>query len=541
MPSRESSRRPGVVYTRSWVVDFMLDLVGYDADQDLGAHTIVEPGCGEGAFLARVVRRLLASAETHGRPMSSLGAAIRAYELDPRAASRARAVTVDLLTQAGASEELAQRLAESWVVNADFLLTEHDSAAKWVVGNPPYVRVEDAEIETYRAYRSRWKTMTGRADLYVGFFEAGLSLLVPGGKLSFICADRWMHNQYGAALRRHVIEDFSLSLLFEIHQVDVFDSRVAAYPAITVMERSSHTSTALVTAKSGFGEDSVPRLRQWLSGSRRYDFASSAFSAAILEGRFNASASWPSGPPERLRLIADLEARLPTLTEVGVAVGVGIATGADRVYVVSDAAGVETELLKRAIGPADLHNGVVTWSGRKIVSPWKNGALIDLTDFPGVRRYFEQHAKTLRERYVGKRNPKSWWRTIDRPPADEYAGPKLIVADINDKIEPVLDVDGYWPLHSAYYITSKVWDLEALGGYLLSSTASAFVEAYSVKMASGHLRVSGQYLKKIRIPSYETVTVLQRNELISAFRLRDRDRASAVASAIVAGFREIGI
>ncbi|MGH4015414.1 MAG: Eco57I restriction-modification methylase domain-containing protein [Pseudonocardiaceae bacterium] len=51
------------------------------------------------------------------------------------------------------------------------------------------------------AYRSACPTMGGRADIYVGFYEVGLRSLRPGGRLGFICADRWMRNQYGHRLR----------------------------------------------------------------------------------------------------------------------------------------------------------------------------------------------------------------------------------------------------------------------------------------------------------------------------------------------------
>lgn len=533
MPRPLADRGAGVVYTRPWVVDLMLDLVGYDVSTDLGAQTIVEPGCGDGAFLSRIVPRLLRSAKEHGRSLDSLADAVRGYELDPESVKRARGVVADILTRDGVSARTAQALAAAWVVEGDFLLDTLDVVAQWVVGNPPYVRVEEADPEVYVTYRTRWPTMAGRADIYIGFFEAGLSLLAEGGKLCFICADRWMHNQYGARLRRHVLENFALGLLLELHDSDVFDVPVAAYPAITVMERASHSSTALATAKSTFGESSLPRFRQWHAGRKKPDLRDADFSAAILEGRFRADASWPSGPPERLRMIADLEVRLPSLSEVGVSIGVGIATGADKVYVVKEPGGVEPELLKPAIGPADLRDGVVKWTGRRVVSPWRDGELIKLADYPGAKKYFEAHAKALKARYVGKRNPQAWWRTIDRPPADDYAGPKLIVADINDSIEPVLDTEGYWPLHSAYYITSAEWDLEALGGYLLSEIAGALVEAYSVKMANGHLRVSAQYLKKIRLPKYGQVDKRHRQELARAFRERDRERASVVVAAII--------
>ncbi|WP_336648468.1 Eco57I restriction-modification methylase domain-containing protein [Microbacterium sp. MMO-10] len=533
MPRPQADRGAGVVYTRAWVVDLMLDLIGYDVSADLGAHTIVEPGCGDGAFLSRIVPRLAASAKEHGRPLDSLTEAVRGYELDPESAERARTVVANLLVQAGASEETSRALAIAWVVQGDFLLDEIDIVAQWVVGNPPYVRVEEADPAVYAAYRERWTTMSGRADIYIGFFEAGLSLLAEGGKLCFICADRWMHNQYGAGLRRHVVDNFALELLLELHQSDVFDVPVAAYPAITVIERASHSSTALATARPTFGASSVLRFRQWLAGDEKKDLSEGDFSAAMLEGRLRADGSWPSGPPERLRLIADLEARLPSLSEVGISIGVGIATGADKVYVVSEPGGVEPELLKRAIGPADLRDGVVKWAGRQIVSPWKGLDLVDLAEYPGAKAHFEKHAEALKSRYVGKRNPNAWWRTIDRPPSDDYKGPKLIVADINDKIEPVLDTKGYWPLHSAYYITSSEWDLEALGGYLLSDIAGAFVEAYSVKMANGHLRVSAQYLKKIRMPKYSDVGEENRLALAKVFADRDRREATSVVARIL--------
>ena len=60
------------------------------------------------------------------------------------------------------------------------------------------------------AYRRICPTMRGRADIYVGFFERGLDLLKPGGALSFICADRWMRNQYGADLRELIASAYSV-------------------------------------------------------------------------------------------------------------------------------------------------------------------------------------------------------------------------------------------------------------------------------------------------------------------------------------------
>lgn len=533
MPSGKGSREPGVVYTNEWVVDLMLDLAGYTSDVDLTSATLVEPGCGDGAFLRRIVPRLIESANRHGVDPSSLGQSIRAYELNSDRASLARASVVDVLLASGVRGREAEVLSSQWVLEADFLLLDDYPQAMWVVGNPPYIRVEESSPEEYVRYRARWSTMSGRADIYIGFYEAGLSMLEEGGKLCFICADRWMHNQYGAGLRRHVVEEFALKALIELHDADVFDVPVAAYPAVTLIEKSPHSTTALATARARFAEEDVPSLVQWFETPDRPFIDTGRFSASILKGRFGAEGSWPSGPPERLRLIADLESRIPSLAEVGVSIRVGLATGADKVYVVGSPPAVEPAFLKRAVGPADLQDGRVVWRGRYIVSPWEGSRLAELGQHPGLRRYFDLHSSVLKRRYVATRNKAAWWRTIDRPPADEYQTAKLIVADINDRIEPVMDREGYWPLHSAYFITSDTWDLETLGGYLLSDIAGAFVEAYSVKMANGHLRISAQYLKKIRLPAYADVPSEARSALATAFRERDRARASSVARDLV--------
>ena len=80
--------------------------------------------------------------------------------------------------------------------------------------------------------------MGGRADIYVGFIEVGLDFLAQGGVLGFIVADRWMHNSYGAPLRRFVAEEYSVDVTIQMHDVDVFEEQVSAYPAVSVIRRA---------------------------------------------------------------------------------------------------------------------------------------------------------------------------------------------------------------------------------------------------------------------------------------------------------------
>lgn len=63
----------GEVFTRRWVVEFVLDLAGYDPRLDLANRLVVEPSCGSGAFLVPIVERLAESCRNRGVNLGDTG------------------------------------------------------------------------------------------------------------------------------------------------------------------------------------------------------------------------------------------------------------------------------------------------------------------------------------------------------------------------------------------------------------------------------------------------------------------------------------
>src|SRR5206468_622936 len=108
--------------------------------------------------------------------------------------------------------------------------------------------------------------------------------------------------------------------------------------------------------------------------------------------------------------------RFPALESeaTGTRVGIGVATGLDGVYVTADAALVEAARLVPLALPADTLGGILQWSGHYLVDPWGPDGLVDLADYPRLRHYFLQHQDRLKQRHVARRNPRAWYRTIDR-------------------------------------------------------------------------------------------------------------------------------
>jgi hypothetical protein len=143
--------------------------------------------------------------------------------------------------------------------------------------------------------------------------------------------------------------------------------------------------------------------------------------------------------------------------------------------------------------------------------------------------YLEDNGERLRARHVARRRPAQWYRTIDRVDPNLLGRSKLVLPDLKAAAHPVLDDGNYYPHHNLYFIVSDTWDLEVLGGLLLSDVANLFVGAYCVRMRGGTYRFQAQYLRRIRVPDPGSISQKSARSLAQAFQSRDRERATATA------------
>lgn len=520
----------GVVYTKRWVVELLLDLAGYTSQSNLVDAVAVEPSAGEGAFLTLMIERLADSCQRLGRPISDCRESLIAYELDEVSAERARTLAAELLEMRGVNASTAEGLAQSWVRTGDYLFDSMNIEADFVIGNPPYVRLEEIPEETARLYREAYPTMYGRADLYVAFFEAALRQLKHGGACAFICADRWMRNQYGAELRELITSDFAVDVVIEMHNADAFQDEVDAYPAITVIRRQKQGRT--IVASAGPDVERAPSgilaatLLKNANGMRTA--VPAGLLTACVDSWFKGSDPWPCQSPEQLALLRRLEDEFLPL-ETNAKVGIGVATGNDKVFVTQDAHLVEPSRLLKLAMAKDIVSGAMQWSGNYLVDPWNRDGLVTLERYPRLQAYFEEHSAALKKRHTAIKSRHAWYKTIDRVTHALTEKPKLYIADIKSILDPVLDTGETYPHHNLYFIQSDVWNLEVLGGLLISAIGQFFVASYGIRMRGGYFRFQAQYLRRIRVPNPKTLPKAQANELVKAFRNRDRSLATETA------------
>lgn len=529
----------GEVFTRRWVVELILDLCEYQASQDLTKKHLIEPSVGSGAFLGVALDRLIDSKAKHAPELewSQLADVILAMDLQPAHVRTSQALAVQLLVEkGGCGVDQAHWLAEQWIRHGDFLLADFgDRKADVIVGNPPYIRIEDISPALLSSYRKACRTMGGRADIYVGFYERGLDLLRPSGHLGYICADRWMRNQYGRDLRQKIITgSFSIDACLVMHDAPAFEEAVAAYPAVTILRRGPQGAVATGEAAETFDELSAERFAGWALAGSTEPIDTSALRAARLPHWHTTSESWPDGTPATLAWLEELSDGLPLLEDSGsgTRIGIGVATGADGVYVTKRAEVAEAERMLPLSMAADIKSGTFSWTGSYLVNPWDSNGLVSLEGWPRMAAYLKEQTEAIRRRSIAKRNPDRWYRTIDRVNMALTPRPKLLLEDMKLRPNPVLEPGGFYPHHNLYFLTSEEWDLEILGGLLLSEVVERQISAYCVKMRGKTLRFQAQYLRRVRLPRPSTLSSQVNEALAQAFR--DRDRSTATAAALEA-------
>jgi Eco57I restriction-modification methylase/TaqI-like C-terminal specificity domain len=502
----------GAIFTRSCIVQFILDLAGYTSDKPLTKTRLLEPSFGSGEFLLAVVERLMLAFKAAGS-IDDLADCIRAVELHQETFNTTKTRLLALLSEFGLSEVECARLAAAWLVSADFLLTPIAGHFDFVVGNPPYVRQEMIPSALLCQYRKLYATLYDRADLYIPFIERSLSLLSDGGQLALICANRWIKNKYGGPLRALVSKQFHLRAYVDMQSVSAFESNVIAYPAITLIKRSAPGVTAVATCQS-IEAESLVQLAQAL----RRGAANPKAGVIVIESVGLGSEPWVLSSLDKRALLRRMEALFPTLEEAGCKVGIGVATGADKAFIgMMDELDVEPSRKIPLVTTKDIGTGEVCWRGLGVVNPFEDdGKLADLHRYPKLRAHLERNHAAIAGRHVAQKAPANWYRTIDRITPSLALRPKLLVPDIKGSAHVVFEAGSLYPHHNLYFVVSEEWDLRALQAVLLSSVARQFVSAYSTTMRGGYLRFQAQYLRRIRLPEWRSVAKPMRARLVKA-------------------------
>lgn len=530
MTSRSSRSKgqtvTGEVFTRRMVVDHMLHEVAFFGQirQWMGLR-VLEPSCGEGAFVLPLVELLVS--EVVDWNDSRLDDFLCACDISKSNVEKTGTRCRRYLIDSGCPPGRATKLVAKWFVQDDFLLHDFTGSFDVVIGNPPYIRFDDLSERQQQVYKRRYETFSERCDIYVPFFERALSLLSDTGVFSFICSNRFAKSSYGKRLRTLISNRYHVALYLNMEHTQPFEEEVSAYPAIYVIDRRIGAKTWSTTI------DEV--TEQVLVSTRASSGRLSEFTCW-----YRGEEPWISTDVDQRDFAMKIARTFPVVERSAreTRIGIGVATGADDLYVdVQKTCAIESDCLLPLVTADEITAGRIESQNRFVLNPYdeNNDTLMrDLSRFPKLAAYLESHAERLKGRYCARKHPDSWYRTLDRISYRVLKSPKLLLPDIQSGGNVALDEEGkYYPHHNVYWITSEGWNLRALCVLMRSSFVTNQVRGVSLEMRGGFIRYQAQNLRQVHIPHVESLTQGDVERLVALYEETDAAKVDRVVDAIV--------
>jgi hypothetical protein len=106
------------------------------------------------------------------------------------------------------------------------------------------VRQELLGDEVKRALKADYSAFDGMADLYVYFYEQGLQLLRPGGRLSYVVTNKWLKAGYAEPLRELFTTKGQVEFVADFGHAKHFFPDADVFPSVVVVRKPAHGETA---------------------------------------------------------------------------------------------------------------------------------------------------------------------------------------------------------------------------------------------------------------------------------------------------------
>ena len=119
-----------------------------------------------------------------------------------------------------------------------------------VIGNPPYVNIENLDKKSKDYFFSHYKTCQGRTDIYIAFIEKCSKNLGNNGILSFIIPYSFTNQIYGTSARENIIKNLHIKQIVDTSNYFVFKSATVKNVILVVGKTKSDNGTKIIKYNS---------------------------------------------------------------------------------------------------------------------------------------------------------------------------------------------------------------------------------------------------------------------------------------------------
>ncbi len=270
-----------------------------------------------------------------------------------------------------------------------------------VIGNPPYVRNRDLDIEQKKYFENIYVSTNGQYDLYQLFYEKSVNILGNKNILGFITSNKFTIAGYGKKLREFILEQCKISQIVDVSNINVF-AKASTYPYIFLLEKNKNSTNHVIKYKKI--NNSLDLLNKEFKYMEQDCFMADINKNFIIKEipQFFA----------KIEKISDKLGDIATIKET-------IHTGNIREKLITD--NYENKLCKKLLAGKDVHRYNLKWMGRYIKY-----------DKSLINKANKEYANLCNEKY--------------------FENPKILMREIAFNIECVFDDEKYYTLNKLYSI-----------------------------------------------------------------------------------------
>jgi len=365
----------------------------------------------------------------------------------------------------------------------------------FVVGNPPYVRIQDLPEKQKENWSDNYNWTDGNYDIFIPFIERGLDWIKDEnrGKLSYIVSNRFLLTNYGRKMREGLPEKASIEKLLDLKDSRVFEDALN-YPAIFVFskgkKKKDYFPVARVFKDPNDGKELLSEIEKnfgKLNSLKDHEIGKYS-DAFYFEYKNLRSQGWYLMPQKEWKVFIHIENEMTNLLESYTKTKScgfeGISTSNDNIYVLKlieerkdtivakpkgggEPVEIEKDLVRPFLFGKDVHRWKIDWKGWYVLFPYKKYVIDNEEKYKLIPskeyknkfdygkgfiedlykigwNYFQDNEQGLRNRengiYTkGKSNDYKWFGITYPRNIEKYDEKKLLIQTLADSSNFVYD------------------------------------------------------------------------------------------------------
>jgi len=372
-----------------------------------------------------------------------------------------------------------------------------------VIGNPPYVRVQNLNHDLIDYLKEQYQVAYRRIDISLMFFEIATELCKMSARASYISSLQFRNSTYGEKLREFLATQDILKIV-DFGDLPVFED-ATTYAGIIVWNPSERE------------DDEVDYIKVRSLSSELTDVLRNESESQVIT-KYQTSLSpgeeWTFTGKKQEALIDELEEhpRLPEFAESCT----GIITGRDEIFLFdpeeAEKSDIEDDIFLDVIRGGDPKRWHLPQASKKSIYTYEevNGGtkLLPATrlqnEYPNAYQYLVSHKQELAERQDSRENIKGEdWYKLTRPGRiPVFNSRKIVTSGESKQNQFCIDETGSGYSNARVFsVVPENLSAEALLGVLNSKVAEFYLHSISRIKRGGYYSYSCSYLDQLPIPA----------------------------------------